>query len=279
MDDRQRSALGAIANARLRNLCVAIVGLGGTGSPLAEELARMGVKKLVLIDPDVVDDPSNLRRVVGSTPADLEQTVSKVDVVARHLEKLGLGLRIRKVPLDVRQEAAARHLVDADIAVITTDTQSSRALVNQMAFQYWIPVIDVGVRVGTSVSGAITGMPAEIRVLLPDAGCLWCRDVLDADAIRAENLPPDERVRLAAEGYIQGLPGPQPSLTPLNYCAASLAALIILRLLSGQPVVSHSFIADPWELYMQFLNESVRPDCLCQQWRGRADSHPISFLP
>ena len=67
LDDRQARALGTLGNARLRQLHVALVGVGGTGSPLAEQLTRMGVRALTLIDPDVVDTESNLRRLVGSS--------------------------------------------------------------------------------------------------------------------------------------------------------------------------------------------------------------------
>jgi molybdopterin/thiamine biosynthesis adenylyltransferase len=42
---------------------VGVVGAGGLGSPIAEQLARMGVAELTLIDDDVFDTPSNVRRV------------------------------------------------------------------------------------------------------------------------------------------------------------------------------------------------------------------------
>jgi len=182
------------------------------------------------------------------------------------------------MPYDVRNESVVRKILDCDIVVSTTDTQSSRALLNQVAYQYWIPVIDVGVRVGTKKNGIISGMPVEIRLLLPDNGCLWCRrGVLDSQAIYAENLPAKERRQLAAEGYVQGLDAPQPSLTPLNYVASAAAAITLLRLYSGQPVAAASVVFDVWEQFVHPLGTNVDPTCICSQWRGRADDVPIAF--
>ena len=279
IDDRQRRALGALGNAFLRQLRVGLVGVGGTGSPLAEQFARMGVAEITLVDHDLLDTPSNLRRLVGSRARDLADRPQKASVVKRHLDDIGLGVEVHAVPADVRSERAARRLIDLDLVIVSTDNQSSRAFMNQLALQYWLPVVDVGLRVGTTQRGVISGMPTEVRVLMPDLGCLWCRGALDAEAIREEGLPLNERERLAAEGYIQGVPDPQPSLAPLNAFAASFAALTALRLVSSEPIVSPSAILDPWELYAQLTPAPIDPGCLCQRWRGRADAVAMPFLP
>jgi molybdopterin/thiamine biosynthesis adenylyltransferase len=280
LDDRQVRALTALGNRRLRDLHVAIIGAGGTGSPVAEQLVRMGVAAVTLVDPDVIDDSSNLRRVVGSRPSDLGATATKVDVVARHLTSLSLETKVSVLAQDVRREAVVRRLLDCDVVINTTDSQSSRAFLNQVAYQYWLPVVDVGVRVGTKVDGAVSGMPVEVRVLLPDNGCLWCRKgVLSSQAIYEENLPTDERARLAAEGYVQGVGQAQPSLTPLNYFAGALSLLTMIRVYSGQPVPKTSVVFDAWEQFVHPLESNIDPSCICARWRGQADNLPISFLP
>lgn len=278
LDDRQRRALGDLGNDRLRGLSVGLVGAGGTGSPLAEILARMGVARLKVIDPDVVDTPSNLRRITGATQADLEFAAAKADVVTRHVDGLGLGTSADPLAADVRTDHVARHLLDLDVIISTTDTHSSRALVNQVAFQYYVPVIDVGVKVGTATDGAVSGMPVEVRVLLPDEPCLWCRGVLDAGRIREENLPVNERERLRAEGYIQGVEGPQPSLAALNNVAASIAAMLALQLATDHEVALSTFIFDPWELYLQPIDVAIDTECVCRHWRGRADAAALPTL-
>ena len=280
IDDRQARALSVIGNRRLREFQVGVVGAGGTGSPLAEQLIRVGVARVTLVDPDSLDSPSNLRRVVGSRPSDLRARRNKAEVVGRHLDSLDLSTKVDVLPIDVRCEDAIRSLLDCDIVLNTTDTHSSRAFLNQIAYQYWVPLIDVGVRIGTSRYGAISGMPVEIRVLLPDNGCLWCRgNVLDGQTIYEENLPPDKRERLAREGYVQGFLEAQPSLAPLNYFASSLALLALVRLYSGQTLPSVSTVFDGWEQYVHPLTAEIRPECVCSKWRGMGDSVPIAFHP
>jgi molybdopterin-synthase adenylyltransferase len=280
LDDRQIRALSALGNQRIRELVVGVVGAGGTGSPLAEQLVRTGIAEVLLIDPDRIDHESNLRRVVGSRASDVAARRTKVEVVGRHLRSIELGSTIIEIAHDAREEHVVRSLLDCDVVISTTDTQSSRALLNQVAYQYWLPIIDVGVRVGTKKNGSISGMPVEIRVLLPDNGCLWCRrGVLDSQAIYEENLPADDRRRLAAEGYVQGLDGPQPSLTALNYLASSMAVVTLARLYSGQPIPAASVVFDVWEQFVHPLRAEVDHTCICSQWRGRADDLPIAFLP
>jgi hypothetical protein len=60
---RQAIAFGPAIQSKLARLKVAIVGLGGTGSVIATELAHLGVLNYVLIDPDIVDE-SNLNRLI-----------------------------------------------------------------------------------------------------------------------------------------------------------------------------------------------------------------------
>jgi len=279
LDDRQVRSLQRLGNARLRQLSIGVVGTGGTGSAVAEQLARLGVSAITLVDPDRLDTPSNIRRVVGSRASDLDKGLGKAEVVGGHLKEIGLAEHVTILAQDVRTESAAKALLDTDMVISTTDTHSSRAFLNQIAYQYWLPLLDVGARVGLKKSGEVSGMPVEVRVLLPDNGCLWCRRVLSADRIREENLPANERARLAAEGYVQGLEGPQPSLASLNYFAASLIVLTAIRLYSGQPLISLSFILDPWEQYFQAGSGDINPDCICHDWRGLADELPIVYLP
>ena len=215
--------------------------------------------------------PSELSWIDKATSKDWARTLVP-GVVARHVNALGLGTSAEPYAADVRTDEVARRLLDLDLVISTTDTHSSRALVNQVAFQYYVPVIDVGVKVGTATDGSVSGMPVEIRLLLPDEPCLWCRGVLDAERIREENLPADERRRLRAEGYIQGVDRAQPSIAALNSVGASIAATLALQLATDHEVALSTLIFDPWELYLQPIEVAIDPECLCRHWRGRADA-------
>lgn len=103
---RQALAFGTALNQDLAMLRVGVVGCGGTGSATALLLARLGVGQLALFDPDVVEC-TNLNRLHGARQADADALRPKVEVVARALTELGLGVRV--VPLQVSFLDTVRH--------------------------------------------------------------------------------------------------------------------------------------------------------------------------
>ena len=52
---RHAQLFGAGTTEKLRELSVGVVGYSGTGSPLIEQVARLGAGRLVLLDPDRVE--------------------------------------------------------------------------------------------------------------------------------------------------------------------------------------------------------------------------------
>jgi hypothetical protein len=55
------------------------------------------------------------------------------------------------------------------------------------------------------------------------------REHIDPNRIRIESLPPEEREREAAEGYIAGADVPQPSVIAFNTQVAGIAVIEFLR--------------------------------------------------
>jgi hypothetical protein len=282
LDGRQQDALGHIHD-RLRHLDVAIVGSGGLGSPIAEQLVRMGVRRLELIDSDVLDTPSNVRRIFGATMSDLKATTAlrKVDVVGRHLRQLGFDTDIRLRFADVRSERAFRALLDADVVLSATDTHGSRTVLNYLGAGYFLPVVDVGVRAAARLPSVLSGLFAEVRTLTPTTACLWCRGTLRAELIRAENLPAAERERLGREGYLpEGFGQPAPSVTALTVTAAGLAGCALLTLLSEEGnVASPAFWVDALLGDAAEVKPSEpRSGCRCRRFLGLGDSRGPALL-
>lgn len=286
LDLRQRDALGSVHD-QVRHLDVAVVGCGGVGSAVAEQIIRMGVNSLLLIDHDRLDTDSNLRRMIGSTMADLKATEAppKVDVLGRHLDQLGFGAEVRRINGDVRTEKVFRALLDTDVVINCTDTHGSRAIVNDLANTYLLPVIDVGMRVSSRSDHKLAGLIAETRVLTPSAPCLWCRKTIDGNVIRLENLPPNERKELKMEGYVAGGFGePVPSLIALTVLGSGLATCALLRLLSEEGEVApfgywfDGLFGDSGETKPKAPNTA----CWCRKHFGLGDCAPppfITFIP
>lgn len=223
--DRQVRAFGQAGQQTLSSLRVGVVGVGGTGSAVVEQLARLGVGELVVVDDDVVE-PSNLARIYGSTTSDIART--KVSVVAAHAERIGLGTQVHQVDGNVTSDAVARRLRHCDVIFGCTDDQAGRGVIARLAYWYLIPTFDLGVVVG-SAAGRVTEVVGRVTYLSVGFPCLLCRRRISPEAIAAESMSSEERTRLAAEGYVAGLGEAAPSVVTLTSLVASTATTEMLH--------------------------------------------------
>lgn len=217
--DRQVRAIGADGQATLRALRVAIIGLGGTGSAVAEQLVRLGVLNLILVDPDSVD-PTNLSRLWGSSPRHVGQL--KVDVVRSHLQDISPAVAIQTISDTVVRQGVLGRLRHRDMVFACTDNHWSRAVLNRFAHQYLIPVVDMGVRLDAR-SGTVRAVGGQISLVGAGLCCLRCSRLISSEQVRAEAMPAAERNELAREGYVQGLSDPEPAIVSLNSTVAGMA--------------------------------------------------------
>jgi molybdopterin-synthase adenylyltransferase len=243
--DRQVRAFGEDGQARLRGLRVGIVGLGGTGSIVAEQLAHLGVGSLVLVDPDVVEE-SNLNRLVGAGPEDIGEP--KVVVAARHVKSITPEIKTETITGSVLNALTARCLADVDFFFCCTDSHGSRAVLNQLAYQYLIPCIDTGVSISAK-DGCVTHITGRVQMLAPGLGCLTCAGLLDSDAVRRDLMTEFER---QADPYFIGAHDPQPAVISLNGTVVSLAVTMFLAAVAQIPAEAR------YQLY-NGITGAVRP--------------------
>jgi molybdopterin/thiamine biosynthesis adenylyltransferase len=225
--DRQVRAWGKGAQELLSNARIAIVGLGGTGSHVATQLAHLHVGELMLIDPDVVDE-SNLSRLIGSRRSDIG--TPKVEVLKRVVRQINPSIRasaFQESVLDMDVQALAW----ADSIVCCTDGHGSRALLTELSFQYMVPIVDMGVEVQPETQPPRAG--GGVRVIRPGEWCLHCAQTIDYHHVRLEYLSPDERDVERERGYLRGFDEPAPSVVSLNGVVASLAVLELCHLFTG----------------------------------------------
>jgi molybdopterin/thiamine biosynthesis adenylyltransferase len=224
---RQVLAWGEGGQRGLAAARVAVVGVGGTGSQVAVQLAHLGVGELVLVDPDRVE-VTNLSRLVGATRADVGR--AKVGVLAAAARAINPTVTVQAVPASVL-DIDPGLLAAADVVVCATDGHGSRALLTELAQQYLVPVVDLGVEVVPDPRGLRAG--GGVRVLRPGGWCLHCAGTLDAGLVREEYLDDTERALEAERGYLRGANTPAPAVISLNGVVASLAALEVCQLLVG----------------------------------------------
>lgn len=225
--DRQRMAIGAEGQALLSAMSVAIVGLGGLGSHVVQQLLHLGVGHLVAVDPDRIE-PSNLSRVVGARSSDARDGAAKIAIVRRLADELRVSTRLTLIEGDVREPAAVAELLEADFVFGCTDTQLSRLLLNALAHQYYLPMLDLGVEL--QLGGSMGG---RVSAIGPDGGCLWCWGILSPDGLRVEQLPAELRAEYVGRGYVTDMNVEQPAVVSINGVIASLGVTEMLRRVTG----------------------------------------------
>ena len=226
--DRQVRAFGVAGQKILRSIRVGIVGLGGTGSIVLQALAHLGVQDFLLLDPDIVEE-TNLNRLVGATPKDVG--LPKVSVAKAWTQRITSDVRIEARQDSVLKAAPARSLADTDFVFCCTDSHGSRAVLNQLAYQYLVPVVDMGVVIAAREKH-ITHIAGRTQLLAPGVACMVCGNLLDPEEIRRDLLTDFER---QADPYILGQPEPAPAVISLNSTIASLATTMFLNTVTGIP--------------------------------------------
>jgi len=271
--DRNVRAFGAAGQTILAGAVVGVVGLGGTGSLIAEQLARLGVGELILIDDDTLAT-TNLNRVVGAYSADVGRP--KVKVAQDHVARItNERTRTEAVVGSVLHKGAAERLFRCDLIFCCTDTHGSRAVLNQLAYQHWLPTIDMGVRIDAN-DGQISAMAGRVQMLAPGLACLQCENLLDPEAVRRDLLTDSER---KADPYIVGEASPQPAVISLNGTVASLAITTFLAAVVGLPARTRRLNYRVAEGVVRPVATEPNPTCIvCSEQRGAAgqgDRWPI----
>jgi adenylyltransferase/sulfurtransferase len=127
---------------RLRAASVAVVGVGALGCAAAAALARAGVGRLLLVDPDVVE-LSNLHRQLLHRTADLGRAKVDSAAAARAARHPATALETRQARVDAT--SADTLLGAADCIVDATDGLATKFLLNDAAVRLGTPLVHAGI--------------------------------------------------------------------------------------------------------------------------------------
>jgi molybdopterin/thiamine biosynthesis adenylyltransferase len=227
---RSTLALGLDTMRRIVNdQTIAVVGVGGLGSVIAENLIHLGFPAIQLIDPDRVE-LTNLNRIVGAYYSDAIQNRLKVDVVGEHLQKINPMARVEGHAIGIEDEAALAVMMRSDWIIVATDNHSSRYRAQKVALQLGVPLISAGVNI-TVGNGEITDMSGEVIIARSGDGlCLNCLGRINPTYVAADEhkglLIGEELVR---RGYVAGHEVKEPAVKTLNSAVGGLAADMLLN--------------------------------------------------
>lgn len=208
--------LGQEAAKLIANTRVGVVGLGGGGSHVVQQLAHIGFQRYVLCDPDRIEY-SNLNRLVGATERDARRRCLKVDIASRQVEGLHAASEIRRLP-DTWQ-SCIDDIAGCDLVIGCLDSFEQRDALESHCRRHFIPYIDVGmeVRAGGCGRHEIYG---QVVLSLPGSACLQCAAVVTEKTLGRE-----------VQDY--GQAGPQPQVVWPNGVLASTAVGHCVSLVTG----------------------------------------------
>jgi len=227
--DRQARMFGAEGQAKLRNSTIAVIGAGGGGSMVIEQLAHLGVGRLLAVDYDVVKT-HNLSRVMGATPEDATHGRKKVDVARDLVSRIDPTIDFQGIDGDLADGPVAQRVASADFIFLCTDTITSRLVANAIVHAHFIPMIQIGAKVDLLNKGAIESIYVAVRPVFPGRGCLACAGLIDPTALQREAATDEER---QAQNYLNLPEVIDPSVVTLNGVAASVATNLMLMNIVG----------------------------------------------
>lgn len=275
-DRYHRSMLlfGAEGQERMRAVSVALVGSGGLGSPLAQQLALLGVRRITPIDDEELDN-TNRNRFVGARAIDPIPGSLKVSLIDRLIRETNPEVESVPLPVSLISEAAFSAVREADWVFGCLDEDGPRMVLSELCVAYRKPYIDLASDVPEP--GAYGGRV----VVSTGASCLSCLGVLDAAAIRQYLQSSDD---LALEARIYGVPSAAlaekgPSVAPLNQVIAGLAAMELMVAVTGmRPPTRHQEYRG-WESKVVVRTDAPQAHCpICASWGQGATADVERYL-
>ena len=164
---------GAEAQSNISRLHVGVVGLGSVGCLVAEAIARLGIARVTLVDPDRIEE-HNLDRLLYGTIRDIGEL--KVEVAARAMRKHSTAedIVVTPFPVSVQERQAYDAVLDCDIIFSCVDRPVPRDILNYIAQAHLIPVIDGGIAVEIDKRNQLFSAHWRSHLITPYHQCLRC---------------------------------------------------------------------------------------------------------
>lgn len=154
--------IGYMGMEKLKDAKICVVGAGGIGNPVLNQLVGMGIGTIRIVDRDVVEI-SNLHRQHLYTDVDIGKV--KVEAALERLQKMNPDVKIEAIPISVTKYTAEKIIKGSDIVIDALDSIDARYALNDACLKLGIPFI---------YAGAL-GMVGSVCTIIPNqTACLRC---------------------------------------------------------------------------------------------------------
>lgn len=216
IDERhaRQSFLGKNSEEVLMNSTVGIVGVGGGGSHIAQQLAHIGVGHIKIFDPDKFE-PSNLNRTVGSRWLHQFLRWQKTTIAKWMIKCITPFCKVDT--FNDKWQSHSHELRDCDVVIGCVDKYKERRELETSCRRFLIPYIDIGMDVSAYDKEFI--ISGQVILSFPGDSCMRCVGFLNDEII-------------AEEEARYGEAGAKPQVIWPNGLLASSAIGICIRLLT-----------------------------------------------
>lgn len=220
---RNRSMLNVSQQRSLFGSCVAVIGCGGLGGYVLEELARLGVGRIIAIDPDIFEE-HNLNRQLLSSPATLGQP--KVTAAAERISTINPAVTVEPQQEAFDSTNGDQLLKDADVVVDCLDSVHDRLALAETCKSLGVPL----------VHGAIAGWYGHVCTVFPGEHSL--------KKIYAHET--------SGKGVEKNMGNP--SFTPAVVASLEVAEVCKVLLSVGEPLRNRMLVVDLLEMDFEHID-------------------------
>jgi len=229
---RTMLAIGEETQNTISCLTIVIVGAGGLGAVLAEHFARLGVRKIIIIDDDIITE-TNLNRLIGATPQDVKNKVKKVYLCKRLIKKINRDIEVIAIDGDFLTANVQDICKEADIGIGAVDNVGARFAKNRLFQAHAIPYFDAGCG-GKAENDKLTYAGGQVLKITPGGNfCLECEPFFSKEKARIDLMSKNEQKAQSSLGYIDGMVLPQASVYSWNSATISNLVWLVMRYVSG----------------------------------------------
>ena len=210
----RQSFLGADSEDLISRYTIGLVGLGGGGSHIIQQLAHIGFQHYIIYDDDIVEE-SNLNRLVGARSIDVSAATQKLHIAKMAIYGLQPKASVRGFAC--RWQEKPEPLRECQIVFGCVDSYKGREELEIACRRYLMHYIDIGMDVHGKERPFIGG---QVILSSPGELCMRCMGFLT-----------DEK--LAAEAGLYGSAGSRPQVVWPNGVLASTAVGLAVNIVTG----------------------------------------------
>lgn len=227
--ERQPFTENPLVREIFRGKVAAVVGLSGGGSQVVPYLAALGFGEICGIDNQTVDN-SNLLASPNLGWIDRLFGLPKTLSAKLRAKVINRDVRFTAVNALVPERAALEALKRADVILGCVNNLHARADINEIAWRYCIPYVDIGLRMTVLDNHPdpkpLVGIHGNLFTAIPGGPCLWCAGFLNMEKL-------DGETGARNRSYLHGSEDRDAYVAPFNGALAGEAAAEVLRLFAS----------------------------------------------